>query len=145
MNSQLSSFRSALSQSKHPIIVAGAGLSAASNIPTFRGKGGYWRQYDALSLATPEAFRDDPSLVWQFYHMRRQVCLNAQPNKAHRTIAKLMVDSKVRELVFPNLTSQSDFHLVTQNVDGLSIRALKGIEVNGLEKKERARSNLLEM
>lgn len=71
--------------------------------------------------------------------------MNAQPNKAHRTIAKLMVDSKVRELVFPNLTSQSDFHLVTQNVDGLSIRALKGIEVNGLEKKERARSNLLEM
>ena len=64
------SFRSALRSAKRVVILAGAGLSAASGIPTFRGAGGLWRELDAMALATPDAFSRDPSLVWQFYHYR---------------------------------------------------------------------------
>ncbi|KAI0049884.1 DHS-like NAD/FAD-binding domain-containing protein [Auriscalpium vulgare] len=73
---------------------------------------------DAMSLATPEAFADDPSLVWQFYHYRREVVRKAQPNRAHRALALL---SATPSLLGPNTQS---FRLVTQNVDGLSQRAL---------------------
>ena len=88
-STSVTAFRDALRQSKSIIAVAGAGLSAASGmfasgtilwihyiliptgIPTFRTKGGYWKKYNPLSLATPEAFAENPSLVWQFYHYRR--------------------------------------------------------------------------
>ncbi|KAJ1596762.1 hypothetical protein NDA14_006389 [Ustilago hordei] len=123
------SFRQALRQARHPIALAGAGLSAASGIPTFRGAGGLWRQHDALSLATPEAFKRDPSRVWQFYHYRRSVVISAAPNAAHLTIAKLLMDSNsqlksVRSRIMPNAQS---FHLITQNIDGLSARALQEV------------------
>lgn len=68
----MNAFKQTLRTSKHIIAVAGAGLSAASGIGTFRGVGGMWRKYDAMSLATPEAFADNPSRVWQFYHYRRE-------------------------------------------------------------------------
>jgi len=66
-------FQKVLHESKNIIAVAGAGLSAASGIPTFRGSGGIWRKYNAMKLATPEGFKKSPSLVWQFYHYRREV------------------------------------------------------------------------
>lgn len=69
-----------------------------------------------------EAFRRDPSKVWQFYHYRRSVVLSASPNAAHRSLARLLLgkdDSRKR--LMPNAQS---FHLITQNVDGLSGRAL---------------------
>ncbi|PIL36799.1 hypothetical protein GSI_00489 [Ganoderma sinense ZZ0214-1] len=68
----MSGFMSTLKASKRKIAVAGAGLSAASGIPTFRGAGGLWRKYNATKLATPEAFAANPSQVWQFYHYRRE-------------------------------------------------------------------------
>ncbi|GAC77342.1 60s ribosomal protein L18 [Moesziomyces antarcticus T-34] len=111
MGAAAESFRQALQQARHPIALAGAGLSAASGIPTFRGAG-----------ATPEAFKRDPSKVWQFYHYRRSVVLAASPNAAHKTLAKLMMQSPLREHLLPNAQS---FHLITQNVDGLSGRALQ--------------------
>lgn len=70
-------------------------------------------------MATPEAFRIDPSKVWQFYHYRRENCLKAKPNQAHSTLAYLSTDEG-RKNVFSTAKS---FDLITQNVDGLSIRA----------------------
>ncbi|KZP24683.1 DHS-like NAD/FAD-binding domain-containing protein [Athelia psychrophila] len=115
----MEAFRKVLASSKNIIAVAGAGLSAASGIPTFRGAGGMWRKYDAMSLATPEAFYQDPSRVWQFYHYRREVARTAQPNAAHLALAALSM-ADVRDKIAPGST----FTLITQNVDGLSPRAL---------------------
>ncbi|KAF9638360.1 NAD-dependent histone deacetylase silent information regulator Sir2 [Lasiodiplodia theobromae] len=88
----------------------GAGLSAASGVPTFRGAGGFWREYDSTTLATPAAFFENPSLVWQFYNYRRHTALKAQPNRAHVALAKLA-------------KAKPDYLAVSQNIDGLSQRA----------------------
>ena len=92
------------------LVITGAGVSAESGIPTFRGKDGYWRNLDTAKLATPEAFARDPKLVWEWYRERRQRIRNAQPNKAHAAIAKLAQHT-------------DEFLLVTQNVDDLHARA----------------------
>jgi len=92
------------------LVLTGAGVSAESGIPTFRGKDGYWRNLDPARLATPEAFARDPKLVWEWYRERRQRIRNAQPNAAHAAITRLAQHS-------------SEFLLVTQNVDDLHARA----------------------
>src|ERR1700758_2542992 len=92
------------------LVLTGAGVSAESGIPTFRGKDGYWRNLDPTRLATPEAFARDPKLVWDWYRERRQRIRSAKPNAAHEAIARLSM-----------LTSE--FLLVTQNVDDLHARA----------------------
>jgi NAD-dependent deacetylase len=92
------------------VVLTGAGVSAESGIPTFRGKNGYWRNLDPAKLATPEAFANDPKLVWEWYRERRQRIRNAQPNPAHEAIAKLAQHA-------------DEFLLVTQNVDDLHVRA----------------------
>jgi NAD-dependent deacetylase sirtuin 5 len=96
------------------VVLTGAGVSAESGVPTFRGAGGFWREYVAQDLATPQAFRRDPSLVWEFYHYRREVMLEKQPNAAHLAIAeaekRLAADG--RRLV-----------VITQNIDELHKRA----------------------
>jgi NAD-dependent SIR2 family protein deacetylase len=107
---ELASFTEHLQGSTHIMALLGAGLSAASGLPTFRGAGGMWRTYDAVSLATPNAFRNDPGLVWQFYSYRRHMALNAQPNRAHLALAELA-------------KRKSGFLTLSQNVDGLSPRA----------------------
>jgi len=119
----MAAFKELLSSSKHIIAVAGAGLSAASGIPTFRGSGGMWRKYDAMSLATYSAFLSSPSRVWQFYHYRREKALAAQPNAAHVALAKFSIES-IRKEIAPEAT----FTLITQNVDGLSTRALEAVQ-----------------
>ncbi|EJD00915.1 DHS-like NAD/FAD-binding domain-containing protein [Fomitiporia mediterranea MF3/22] len=118
-STDMKAFQRALSESKHIIAVAGAGLSAASGIPTFRGAGGMWRKFDATSLATPGAFRRDPSRVWQFYHYRREKALLVSPNAAHHALVQLSIPS-----FRYSITPKSTFTLITQNVDGLSARAL---------------------
>src|SRR6266581_2794758 len=92
------------------LVITGAGVSAGSGIPTFRGKDGYWRNLDPAKLATPEAFVRDPELVWQWYRERRQRIRAAQPNAAHQAVAKLAQHAL-------------EFLLVTQNVDDLHARA----------------------
>lgn len=109
-SAQLKSFTTHLQQSQRIFAVLGAGLSASSGLPTFRGAGGFWRTYNAMDLATPEAFEADPGLVWQFYSYRRHMALNAKPNPAHYALAELA-------------KRKPEFMTATQNVDGLSQRA----------------------
>jgi NAD-dependent deacetylase len=99
-----------LKESRRVTVLTGAGVSAASGVPTFRGSGGLWRSYDPMTLATPQAFAKDPMLVWEWYDWRRQMIAAAQPNPAHHVIAEW---SRTR----PGIT------LITQNVDGLHERA----------------------
>lgn len=105
----LESFQEYLNKSTRILALLGAGLSASSGLPTFRGAGGLWRTHDATSLATPEAFQRDPGLVWQFYSYRRHMALGVKPNPAHYALAKL--------------TEKRNFLTLSQNVDGLSPRA----------------------
>lgn len=79
-SSDMARFKELVADSKSPVILTGAGVSAESGIPTFRGAGGLWRKYQATSLATPQAFSANPSLVWEFYHYRREMAKNAEPN-----------------------------------------------------------------
>lgn len=88
------------------VVFTGAGISAESGIPTFRGPGGLWRNYRSEQLATPGAFAERPELVWEWYEWRRNVIRAAAPNAAHLAIARLR-----------------DALVVTQNVDGLHARA----------------------
>ncbi|USP81638.1 uncharacterized protein yc1106_08912 [Curvularia clavata] len=107
---QLESFQQHLNKSTRILALLGAGLSASSGLPTFRGAGGLWRTHDATSLATPEAFERDPALVWQFYSYRRHMALKAKPNAAHYALAELA-------------RKKDEFITLSQNVDGLSPRA----------------------
>jgi NAD-dependent deacetylase len=101
-------------------VLTGAGISAESGVPTFRGEGGLWRQYRAVDLATPQAFRQDPQLVWEFYQWRRRLLQPLKPNPAHAALVSL-------EQRLPKVT------VITQNIDGL--HALAGsrslIELHG--------------
>ncbi|KAF2626157.1 NAD-dependent deacetylase sirtuin-5 [Macroventuria anomochaeta] len=105
----LESFQEHLNKSTRILALLGAGLSASSGLPTFRGAGGLWRTHDATSLATPEAFGRDPGLVWQFYSYRRHMALGVKPNPAHYALAEL--------------ARKKNFLTLSQNVDGLSPRA----------------------
>ena len=99
-----------LATSRRIVVLTGAGISAESGVPTFRGEGGLWRQYRATDLATPEAFARDPALVWEFYNWRRELLHPLEPNPGHKTLAGL-------ERRAPHFT------LITQNIDGLHQKA----------------------
>jgi NAD-dependent deacetylase len=92
-------------------VLTGAGVSAESGIPTFRGVNSLWRNYRIEEVASPHAWRRDPRLVWEFYSMRRRVAAVAKPNPAHVALAKL--EQKLRDRLF----------LCTQNVDDLHEQA----------------------
>ncbi|XP_071773127.1 NAD-dependent protein deacylase sirtuin-5, mitochondrial-like [Centroberyx gerrardi] len=87
-SSDMSEFRKVFSKAKHIAIITGAGVSAESGVPTFRGAGGTWRKWQTQDLATPEAFSRNPSRVWEFYHYRRELALSKKPNAAHLAIAE---------------------------------------------------------
>ncbi len=106
MNSKFEQVRQWLQGTGSVVVLTGAGISAESGVPTFRGEGGLWRQYRAEELATPEAFVFDPKLVWEWYDWRRGIVAGTRPNPGHTALAELE-----RQV--------SDFTLVTQNVDGL--------------------------
>lgn len=89
--------------------MTGAGVSAASGVPTFRGSEGLWRSFRPEDLATPDAFEQDPALVWDWYGWRREKVASCEPNAAHRVLAEWSCSRGVR--------------IVTQNVDDLHLRA----------------------
>jgi len=99
-----------LTRAKHVAVSTGAGISAESGIPTFRGKEGLWKKYRAEELATPTAFTQNPELVWEFYEWRRGIIAEKAPNPGHKVLARW-------ENVFPF------FSLITQNIDGLHQKA----------------------
>ena len=99
-----------LSEARRIAVLTGAGISAESGVPTFRGPDGLWRTHKPEDLATPQAFARDPKLVWEWYDWRRSIISKVEPNPGHFALAALEDRSP-------------DFELVTQNVDGLHERA----------------------
>jgi NAD-dependent deacetylase len=112
MNDQLfsRSFISLLKRCSRIMVSTGAGISAESGAPTFRGGDGLWKNFKPEELATPEAFQKHPERVWEWYNWRRETYRELQPNAGHQAIAEL-------ETLVPH------FFLFTQNVDGLHQRA----------------------
>ncbi len=104
--SDLAQARQWLAQATSVAVLTGAGVSAESGVPTFRGDGGLWKDYKPDDLATPEAFARDPRLVWEWYDWRRQAIATAAPNPAHKALVRLEIQKR-------------GFTLITQNVDGL--------------------------
>jgi NAD-dependent deacetylase len=100
----------ALADARAIVVLTGAGMSAASGVPTFRGAGGLWRTFRAEDLATPAAFARDPALVWEWYDWRRQQIAACAPNAGHEVLARW---SAARDAM----------RVITQNVDGLHERA----------------------
>ncbi len=101
----------AISPTHRVFVLSGAGVSAESGIPTFRGVRGLWRNYRIEEVASPHARHRDPRLVWEFYSMRRKIAASAKPNPAHVALAKL--EQKLQGHLF----------LCTQNVDDLHEQA----------------------
>ena len=115
MDAVIAACRRALAGGGHAVALTGAGISAESGIPTFRGKEGYWtvgaREYHPQELATHDAFSHMPWDVWAWYLYRRGVCRAAEPNPAHHALVRW------------ERALGDRFALVTQNVDGLHRRA----------------------
>lgn len=82
----MEAFRKLVKGARRVVVLTGAGVSAESGVPTFRGAGGFWRTYSAQDLATPMAFRSNPSLVWEFYHYRRENMASKFPNKVKQLL-----------------------------------------------------------
>jgi NAD-dependent deacetylase len=104
--------RDVLSRALRVVVFTGAGVSAESGVPTFRGSGGLWKTYKAEDLASPTAFGRDPRLVWEWYTWRREAVARCRPNPAHHALARW-------------IASRAGVTLVTQNVDGLHERAAR--------------------
>ncbi len=104
--SDLGLVREKLGAAQSVVVLTGAGISADSGVPTFRGTDGLWRNFRAEDLATPGAFAQDPRLVWEWYNWRRELIATKRPNAAHEAVAEM-------ERQHPQ------FWLITQNVDGL--------------------------
>jgi len=105
-NDQILRARTHLASARNVTVLTGAGISADSGVPTFRGADGLWRTYRAEDLATPEAFARNPRLVWEWYNWRRELIATKSPNPAHYAIVELE-------------RRHEHFWLITQNVDGL--------------------------
>lgn len=124
-NESLPAAAAAIDAAAHVVAFTGAGVSAASGIPTFRDAlTGLWAKYDPMELATPEAFARQPDVVTRWYDQRRLEVLERQPNDAHLALTELERQSRPRG---------QRFTLVTQNVDGLHRRAgsTDPIEIHG--------------
>ncbi|TDT90691.1 SIR2 family NAD-dependent protein deacylase [Pseudodesulfovibrio indicus] len=120
MIGDLEMVKAMLGGDRRVVVLTGAGVSAESGVPTFRGRDGLWRTHRPEDLARPDAFAAHPELVWEFYNWRRELVRKCEPNPAHLALAAL-------ERAIPN------FLLITQNVDGLHVRAgsRKILEMHG--------------
>lgn len=98
--------RKKLAEARRITVLTGAGISAESGVPTFRGQDGLWKNFRAEELATPEAFRRDPVLVWEWYNWRRKLISEKKPNPGHTALVEIEKRTPA-------------FRLISQNVDGL--------------------------
>jgi len=110
----------AVNYNQHIVFFTGAGMSVESGIPTYRGTGGVWKEYNYREYACQEAFERDPEKVWNFHDQRRQKIADCRPNRGHEIIAGT-------EKLFSRIT------VITQNIDGLHQRtgSTKVIELHG--------------
>jgi NAD-dependent deacetylase len=106
--------REILARATRTLVLTGAGISAESGVPTFRGAGGLWKSHRPETLATPEAFARDPRLVWEWYGWRRERVSACRPNAAHLALARAAA-------------ARDGVHIVTQNVDGLHAEAARDV------------------
>ncbi|PPJ56574.1 hypothetical protein CBER1_01861 [Cercospora berteroae] len=106
ISTDMSSLIEYLRESEYIVALVGAGLSASSGIPTFRGQGSLWHGHEITSVASRSALVRDPLLVWQFYEERRQNAANAKPNAGHFALARLA-------------ETKGEFLAITQNIDGI--------------------------
>lgn len=106
LEEKIAQAREIIDSSSNIVVLTGAGISAESGVPTFRGKEGLWQNYRPEELATPDAFWKDPKLVWEWYDWRRNAVKEAKPNPGHYALAELENQGK-------------KMTLITQNVDGL--------------------------
>jgi len=106
LEDKIAQARQEIEKASNIVVLTGAGISAESGVPTFRGQEGLWQNFRPEELATPDAFWNDPKLVWEWYDWRRNAVKDAKPNPGHYALAEL-------ESSVPHLT------LVTQNIDGL--------------------------
>ena len=119
----LDAARSRLARAERVVVVTGAGMSAESGVPTFRGPGGLWKRRRPEQLATPAAFEADPRLVWEWYGWRREVVAGCEPHTGHLALARAARD-------------HAHLRIVTQNVDGmhaLAARRIGGGDGSGCE------------
>ncbi len=115
---ELKSARSFVAEARRVVALTGAGISAESGVPTFRGDGGLWRNYRPEDLATIDAFRRDPETVWEWYAWRRSFLATCEPNDGHCALARFFLQ-------------RGTAGLVTQNVDGLHTRAAREVAGEG--------------
>ncbi len=94
---------------KRIVVLTGAGISAESGIPTFRGADGLWEGHNVVDVASPEGWARDPGLVLDFYNQRRRIARSALPNRGHQILAEL--------------ESEYEVNIITQNIDDLHERA----------------------
>jgi NAD-dependent deacetylase len=99
-----------LASARKVVVLTGAGVSAESGVPTFRGEDGLWKKFRPEELANFDAFMQNPKLVWEWYAFRKTIIASIEPNPGHYALADM-------EQIFP------EFVLITQNVDGLHRRA----------------------
>jgi NAD-dependent deacetylase len=109
-----------IQSAKYQIALTGAGISKESNVPTFRGEDGLWRNYNAMDLATPSAFSRNPGLVWEWYSWRQGLISTCNPNLAHIILSEWERNGLIKTVI-------------TQNVDGLHHKAgsMRVLEVHG--------------
>lgn len=106
LEDKIAQAREEIDKASSIVVLTGAGISAESGVPTFRGQEGLWQNFRPEELATPEAFWKDPKLVWEWYDWRRNAVKDARPNPGHYALADLENQGK-------------KITLVTQNIDGL--------------------------
>ena len=110
MEKGIKTLQQKLREAQRVTVLTGAGISAESGVPTFRGEDGLWRNHNVMDLVTPHGFARDPKLVWEFYNWRRRLISGITFNPAHKALVEL--ENEVPE-----------FTLITQNVDGLHLKA----------------------
>lgn len=121
MDKNIKKLKTIFNKSRHIVVLTGAGLSAESGIPTYRGSGGLWTKYDPMIYANINYFLNDPSYYWSFFRdVRYKIIKDAKPNSAHFSLVKLEKEKKID-------------HVITQNIDGLHKIAgqLNVIELHG--------------